>query len=499
MADLLLGRQTPRFELRPDSFSCAADEAIEFYESHGPRLDPWQKHILQAGLGEDEVGDWVAPEVGVVVQRQNGKGDVAQAVELSHLFLWGTGVIVHTAHLIDTSKTAFRRTVDIVESSDELMRRVRRVNRTNGEEAIELLSGGVLKFRTRTGRAGRGITGDVIVFDEALELNAEQMEALVPIILARHNPQIWYTSTVPKFADQYLVTLRQRAHTRPRGLAYLEWGVDKGADPNDPVVHAEANPAYGIRVTEKTLAVVRGILGEEGFARECLGIWPDMVAGAVLDPVAWRAMADPESHRSDAAELALAIDVTPLRDHASIGMYALRDDGREHMQLVDYREGTDWLVDRIVELRKILNPIGVAFDAKNGAHTLLPDLALHGIVRPQDRPEWDQEPKRGDLLELDTSMAVDAVGQFIDGFRAPPIEVAGQLVPRYAHLAQQPLDTAVHGAGARSVGDAGQIAWARRAAEVDIGPLASIGEARYCYWLWKDVVRDDYDVLNSVW
>lgn len=497
MAVALLGRQTPRLELRPDCWSCAADEAIEFYESIGPRLDPWQKLSLEVGLGEDQVGDWVAPEVGLICQRQNGKGDIAQALELTHLFVWGTGVIVHTAHLIDTSKTAFRRTVEIVEGSDDLMRRVRRVNRTNGEEAIELLAGGVLKFRTRTGRGGRGITGDVIVFDEALELTMDQMEALVPIILARNNPQIWYTSTVPKFADQYLTALRARAMAGAAGLAYVEWGVDKGVDINDPVVHAEANPAYGIRVTEKTLAIARGALGDEGFMRECLGIWPDMAAGAVLDIAEWRRMTDPASRRADGAELALAVDITPLRDHASIGMYALRADGREHMQLVDYREDTEWVPARLAELKAALDPICIVYDRKNGAHTMLDDFRALGMERPIDREEYEQEPRRGDLLELETQEAVDAVGQFIDGFRAPPLEVGGRRVPRYAHLGQPPLDLAVANAQARLIGDAGQIAWGRKASEVDIGPVQVVTNARYGYHLWIDVVTNE--PVPSVW
>nr|MDT0658041.1 hypothetical protein [Micromonospora sp. DSM 115978] len=501
MSPVLLGQQTPRFQLAPPCLhNAVGDDAVEFGRRIGVPLDPWQQLGIGNGLGVREGGAWAAFEVCVICQRQNGKGSITDVVELYALFVLGLPVIIHSAHRLDTSRKAFRVIKGIIERNPDLARRCHPIN--DSDEHIETIGGCRLEFRTRTRSGGRGLTCDLLVLDEALELTDEQIAAIVPTLAARPNAQIWYTSTVPQSAEQHLCKVRASARLGAPRLAYVEWGVDKGSTTAetarilaDPVAHAAANPAYGRRLTAERLDDLRRILGDVVFATECMGIWPDESTGAVLDPARWRLMLDPDSRRDDGADLALAVDVTPMRDHASIGMYSLRADGREHMQLVDYRPGTDWLVDRIVELRQVLNPICIAYDAKNGAHALLPDLAECGIVRPRDREEWDQEPKRGDLLELDTPAAVDAVGQFIDGFRAPPLDDDR---PRYAHLGQGPLDTAVRGAGARSVGDAGQIAWARRASEVDIGPLQVITEARYGYHLWVDVVRDDYDLMASV-
>lgn len=511
------GSQTPRVSTYPPAAYSSGPDVADLAAVAGLNLDPWQRYVLEHGLGEQPDGKWSAREVGCWVPRQNGKGVIIEARVLAGLFLFGEKRILWSAHEYKTAQEGFLRIRELIQGTPDFDARVKRYWEGSGEQGIELYprngekSGQRLKFIARSKGSGRGFSGDLIILDEAQELTLLQMKALYSTMSAKSihgNPQMWYFGTPPEMPDAWVYGLRRDGELGKDRLAWFDWGLGE-IDLNEPLslrlaryenrdLWAQANPGLGIRISEEFCEDELSRL-REGFASERLGLWlPPADDAGLLDRKMWASMRDPESRRGEAADLALAVDVTPLRDHASIAMFSLRDDGREHMQLIDYREGTEWLVDRIVELRKVLNPICVAYDAKNGAHTLLPELAKHGIVRPIDRPEWDQEPKRGDLLELDTSMAVDAVGSWIDGFRAPPLLINGQPVPVYAHLGQQPLDIAVAGAGARSVGDAGQIAWARRAADVDIGPLAGVTEARYAYYLWKDVVRDDYDVLNSV-
>lgn len=484
--DGLLGRQTPTFELRAPCASSAADEAIEFYESLGQRLDPWQKHVLRLGLGEDEYGDWATPEVALIVQRQNGKGGVTEAVELTALFVWGVRVITHTAHLIDTSMAAFNRVVRLVEGSDDLMRRVARINKTHGQEAIELLDGAILRFRTRTGRAGRGISGELIVFDEALELDPEQMDAMVPTILAQANPMIWYTSTVPKDSGQFLVQLRERALAGERGLAYAEWATEpedehgRPVNIDDPRVLANANPAYGIRVTPKTLAIVRGVLGEEGYRRECVGIWPKLGAGKVLDPAKWAKLADPASKR--AGDVVVAVAITPERGWASVGVYGPRDDGLGHFRLADYRAGTDWIVPRLVELRGALNPIGFAM-SRGAAASLEVELNRVGIRRPAD----PDRPYRGQLRVLSNQDVAAATGQLIDAVRNGA----------FRYVPAEQLDDAARDARTRIVGDAAT--WAPASPDAEITPIQVLTAGRWTYEKLADLVGEEVDMVGDVW
>lgn len=443
MAAVLLGRQTPTFELVQPAVSSAAVEVIEHYESLGQRLDPWQKHVIGAHLAEDERGDWSAPEAALIVQRQNGKGGVTEAEELGGLFVMGERVILHTAHRIDTSKAAFKRTLELIEGSDDHMRRVKRINKVNGEEAIELLDGATLKFRTRTSSGGRGLTGDRVTLDEAQELNPAQMDALVPTILARPNPQIVYTATVPAFAGQFITMLRKRAYAGAAGLAYCEWASERGVDVDDPRVLAEVNPAYGIRVTPRTLAIARGALGEEGFLRECCGIWPSEPdeEWLVISADAWEALLDRKSQLGGPP--AYGVYVPPDRSYAAIAAAGVRAGGGRHLEVVEYRAGTGWIVGRLKELERHKPSVTVVDDKAVAEAAEAAGLEVH----------------RASLGDVVTGCQL-----FYDG-------VADEAMRDVHHIGQDVLTAAVAGAVKRNV--AGSWAWDRRAATVDICPLAA--------------------------
>lgn len=69
----LRGSQIPRIESVPPYVTTAAPEAIELARMTGMVPDDWQCRVLDGALGMDARGYWTAPEVGLVVARQNGK------------------------------------------------------------------------------------------------------------------------------------------------------------------------------------------------------------------------------------------------------------------------------------------------------------------------------------------------------------------------------------------------------------------------------------------
>ena len=86
------------------------------------------------------------------------------------MFLLDRRLIVWSAHEFSTAQEAFRDMLELVEGTPELDRKVKAVHRANGDEAIELLNGCRLKFKARTKAGGRGLTGDVVILDEAFAL-----------------------------------------------------------------------------------------------------------------------------------------------------------------------------------------------------------------------------------------------------------------------------------------------------------------------------------------
>ncbi|MDQ3432563.1 MAG: terminase large subunit [Actinomycetota bacterium] len=456
------GVQAPRISTVPDGIvSSTGQEAVELAAMAGLILDPWQQMVLDKGLGERADGRWSAFEVAVNVPRQNGKGAVIEARELAGLFLLGEQAILHSAHEFKTAKTAFRRIEALVKNCDGLRKRVKAVRYTTGEESIELLTGQVLRFLARSGGSGRGFSADCNILDEAMILGDDAMGALMPTMSAIDNPQIWYLSSAGIGSPSVqLGRLRRRAmntEVKDPSLAYFEWSADGctdecGArctehdDPQDPACWARANPALGIRLSHEHTLNERLTLSPHIFGRERLGLgdYPSDVFDTwqVIGQDAWRALAD--SGSAPGETVAFALDVTPERSHAAISVAGAYGQA-VHVEVVDHRPGTGWVVERIRELSQTWSPCAIVVDAGGPAGSLIPEMEKAGltIVSPKVRE------------------VAAACGQFYDA-------VTGQSL---SHLDQAPLASALAGAKQRPLGDAW--AWARRGTSVDLSPLVA--------------------------
>lgn len=461
MSGAVLEMVEPSVMLIPEGVSSAGQEAIDLAALAGLHLDPWQAFVLEHSLAERADGLWAAFEVGLDVPRQNGKGSILEARELAGLFLLGERLIIHSAHQFDTSLEAFRRLLFLIEETPELSRRVKRVSRAHGEEGIELTSGQRVRFRTRTKGGGRGFTGDCLILDEAMILPESAHGALLPTLSARPNPQVWYAGSA---VDQNIhldglvwARVRERGHAGGDGrLAYFEWSFDPRPDGEGPVspemvgpdmaadeaAWRAANPSLGVRISAEHVENERRSMDPRTFAVERLGVgdWPDTdpAASAVIPLDRWLELVDGDS--SIDGRVAFAFDVSPDRSTAAICAAGLREDGLVHVEVVDHRRGTGWLVGRIAELRSRHETAGVWCDAKSPAATLADE------VDAQQTSAADYVAACGGLF--------DAVDQ-------------GTL----RHLGTPELEAALRGARKRSLVDAW--VWSRRSSAVDISPLVA--------------------------
>jgi hypothetical protein len=470
--DVTYGHQRPRVFTAPPYTTSAGQEAVELAAMAGLMLDEWQQFAMHVGLGERPNGTHSAFEVAVNVARQNGKGGIIEARELAGLFLLGERLILHSAHEFKTSIEAFRRIVALVTNTDSLRRRVKAVRRTTGEECIELLTGQRLRFLARSGGSGRGFTGDCNMFDEDMILGDDAMGALMPTMAAVKDPQVWYLGSAGIGAPSVqLARLRRRALAAMESgapdpsLAYMEWSIEPHVrecppgctlhdDPASPLSVAKANPALGYRLTLDHTERERLTMSPELFARERLGVgdYPSDVGDTwrVIDEDAWRALTNGRSSIAD--PVAFAVDVTPERTHAAICAAGTSGDAT-HVEVIDHRPGTGWVVGRVAELVEKWGPCAVVIDPGGPAGSLLPDLRkalADALVKDE---ELVVEPKTREVAQ--------ACGQFFDA-------VADQSL---VHLDQAPLSTALAGCDKRPLGDAW--AWARRGVSVDISPLVA--------------------------
>lgn len=469
---VLQGAQVPRVRNVPPFVSSAGTEAVDLAAQVGLVLDPWQQVALNWALGETKDGRWSAFEVGLIVPRQNGKGAVLEARELAGLFLFGENLILHSAHEFKTAQEAFLRVRQWVDNTDWLRKRVARIRTSHGDEGIELKSGARLRFVARSGGSGRGFSGDTIILDEAFNLPASAMAALLPTLSARPNPQLWYTSSAGMDASEQLRRVRDRGvKGDDKSLCYMEWSADPKCDFDDREAWALANPAMGGRISEEFIERERAAMPELEFGRERLGIWDDPKSQAVLDVDVWAAEADPLSEVLD--PVAFAVDVTPDREWASIALAGRRRDGKTHAEVVERRRGTGWVVDRLQELRDRWKPAAIAVDVGASAGALVPRLEESGV----------------EVLKIGTRDYGQACGGFFDLVMNGEDDGRGGVRRNFVHLDQPQLNDAVEAARKRPMGTEGAWAWHRRDS-TDISPLVAVTLATYAFARSRAVVAE---------
>lgn len=438
----LVGSQQPRLVTRPDWVSSAGPEAVALARTAGLFLDPWQEAALEVCCAEKVVtlmvaGEatqalrWAAREFGLLVARQNGKGGVLEALVLAHLFLFGSRKIVWTAHELKTAREAYDRLRALIESTPALLKRVKRrgtriVGFKNSHEdtSIELepepgqSKGQIVQFMARTKGSGRGFTGDLVIYDEAQELPSKGIDASMPTISARPNPQIVYTGTVPTPENnaEHFTKVRDRGRAGgDRFLAWVEYTPDPGrTDDGEPgdyeslvallaateMATAErltadqlatldaalvaSNPALGYRISADGSEMERVSMTAAGYARERLSIWPSGKARSwqLFTSAKWGAACAPVVPGVEwiADPLTLAVEVTPDRSWTTIAAAGRTVDGRVGVEVVDHRPGTDWVVDRLAHLAAKLKPKGLLLDPRGGAGPFTRLLDERGVT-----------------------------------------------------------------------------------------------------------------------
>lgn len=468
-----------------------AKDAIELCDEAGLVLDDWQKLVLTGGLGQSR-NAWSATRVGCWVPRQNGKGGIIEARVLAGLVLLKEPLIVWSAHLFSTAQEGFRRIRDLISATPELDRMV--VEGRGGYKTgalgmgIEFKNGQRLRFLARSRTSGRGFSGQCIILDEAQALTNEQMASILPTISAqRGEAQTWMFGTPPTDPEAWAYGLREDGEAAKERLAWYDWGAAAGLEEEqwaDRDLWYATNPALGIRITEQT---VEDELGPSGlgvdFPHERLGLWRPRDAGSdqVIDPAAWAALRDPTSQPGK--DITLCVDVTPRRDHASIGIFSPRSDGLGHVELIDYRAGVKWVVPALAKLIQLHNPVAVALDGNGPALSLVDVLAEAGITAPED----PDRPNRGDIWMPTAAERAAAYGQMIDAV------IEGEV----RHRDQPLLNLAVTGAKTRTLGDLEM--WTRRKATADISPLITVTLARAAHLIRAPLVSDAaYDILASM-
>jgi hypothetical protein len=460
----------------------------------GTPLMPWQRYAADVALEVDPAtGVFAYREVGLSVMRQQGKTALILPVTVHRLIAFTRFNVLYAAQTRNAARKKWED--DFVDSLDtSALAGKYRVRKTNGNEAI-IWS----KTRSRMGitsnteSAGHGETLDLGFIDEAFSQVDDRLEqAFNPAMLTRPMAQKWWMSAGGTEKSLYLNKKRTRGRAMIEKLwrtgefpsvCYFEWFAPEHLDRGDPATWWGCMPALGHTVTEAVIRSELEQLDEVEFDRAYLNRTKKSLPP--VDPNVptkeWPGRADRGSQISGA--LALAIDVTPQRDHSSIAAAGYRDDGLVHVELIAHRPGTHWVVAELVRMRAEHGPVTIVVDSYGPAASLITAMKDAGITVAVKA----DEPQPGDLLIAQTRDVVAGCGQLADAVRQDTLR----------HIDQPQLNTALGGARTRPLGDAW--AWARRTAEVDISPLVAVTLAKLGLQLRGHLYgRKPYNPLDNI-
>lgn len=455
----------PRHAWFPPRSRSLGRDCVAWARDAGWVLFDWQELVIDGMLGLDEDDRWASGNDGMTVSRQNGKGVVLQVIEAFFAFELDYPVVMHTAHEFATSQEHQLRLETMIQNAPHLHARVKDRGgyvHANGQESIRLRSGSRIIFKARTKGGGRGYSGDLLVWDEAMIIPPAVVGAQKPMLRASkapHGPKVIYAgSAVDQEVHEYGVPfalIRERGIERADKVSYFSWEapIDSLVEVSDEVLRDRslwplANPSMdeGL-ISPEHMAEEIETMPARTSAVELLGVgdWPrtDGREESAIAIEAWDALLDDGSVLEP--PYCLAFDVSPER-RCSVALAGRNEEGKFHVEIHHSRPGTGWVVGEIVRMVERLDPEVVLCDGVGPAASLLVPLREAGV----------------DVQTVTVAELGQACGRLID-----MVEDA-----ELAHLGSQELRDAVRGARTRPIGD-GAFAWGRRPSAVDISPLVA--------------------------
>jgi hypothetical protein len=400
----LLGKQEPSVRVAPEYRQTDGMDAARILRTGGMVLDPWQADAMCDWMAMTPWGKWISQTCGGSVARQNGKSGLVEGRAEAGMLMYNEQVL-YTAHLQKTSTETFEEMAGFFDTP-KLRKYVKDIKTALGREQIILKSGARVKFLARTRNGGRGQHGDLLIFDEAQELDENQQASFLPAISASLNPQTIYVGTPPDPTAVGTVFrgIRDKAIAgETKTTSWFEFSVPEIGDVTDRRRWADTNPALGRRIMESTIEGECEQMDPDMFARERLGWWTPVVVTKLdyaIPADVWDACGSMEmkpegktaygvKFSADASEVCLCGAVIPKEGPARVSMIERQPTGI----------GIQWLADWLSA--RYDKASCVVIDGRNGVDVLIEKIA----------PTWRM---KGSVIRPGVKEMIAAVGTLTD-------------------------------------------------------------------------------------
>ena len=438
---------------------------------------PWQSYASDVAMEYDPATGLPSYRtVGIGAGRQNGK-TVFVCARIAAQLIVPRSTVAFTAQDRNIARLKWEEHCTLLMETP-FAERVRRVSRINGGECLYMKNGSRYLIVTPGPSAGRSLSLDLGVIDEAY---AQESMALVGAMggtmAARPNAQMWILSnagTSKSVLWRHYTDLGRAEINNPlSSFCWLEWCADENADVLDRQAWLDANPSLGLPhgVMDTALSDAALTYDHDTFAREHLNLWVDAMALIGIDAVTWAACRDDDAVPTN--NIALSLDVTPERDRGTLvvvgenagnagnagtvqSVQSVQQPGttgttgtRTPIEVLVATSDLELLVARTIEVA-ISHNATVVLDRGSPAASVIPALE-HANV---------------EVRQISLNDFAKACGDFHDA----------AVHHRLSHRGDYRLSDAVAGASKRRVGDGW--CWRRRGG-ADITPLVAATLARW--------------------
>ena len=385
-----MGSQEPSVRVALDYQQTDGLDGSAILEAGGMVLDPWQQMAICDWMALTPWGKWMHRTCGGSVARQNGKSGLVEGRAETGMIMYNEQVL-YTAHLQKTSTETFEEMATFFDTP-ALRKQVKDIKTALGREQIILKSGARIKFLARTRNGGRGQHGDLLIFDEAQELDENQQASFLPAISASRNPQTIYVGTPPdpEAVGTVFRGIRDNARSgKSTSTAWFEFSVPEIGDVRDHQRWADTNPALGRRILESTIEGECDQMDPDMFARERLGWWSPVRSEKVeyvIDVDSWDACRSDEPKPE--GKTAYGVKFSPDGAEVCLCGAVVPQDGPARVSLIEKQPtgvGLQWLADWLNA--RYGKAACVVIDGRNGVDVLtekiVPTWRMKGsVVRP---------------------------------------------------------------------------------------------------------------------
>lgn len=436
-----IGSQKPTRSIYPKQHGGQVIKAsMGLIKAMGLKLAEWQVLVLSHWLDRDEDGMVTSTTCVLEVPRQNGKSTVLNVFALICALVLERKVM-YTAHQVKTVMKAFKWIDNMVQHKAFMRKECISVRRTNAQEGIYFANGGCIEFGTRTNAASRGLTYDIVIYDESQELTDEQMQAMSSVNSAAPSgdPQDVYAGTPPK------ITMSAETFTKVRSsiingtdkACLDEWCLDDmPKDVTNKDLWYKLNPSLGIWLLESALTKDLMSMSKEGFAKEHLGLWLLGGARMAIPEKAWKACGKHKAPVDGAPIFGVKFSPDGYEVCLSAAVARKNDDGISDSAHVEFiksgmvANGLSWLTKFLMDRAETMGR--VVIDGKSAAPALVSELKRNNF--PEEK-----------MVLIRPFEAAQILPVFLEGINSR----------RLTHASQPQLDKSVTGARRRKIGQEG--------------------------------------------